>query len=69
MNQIGMILLKDHDYKISQPIDYKLDMFVTLEQNFVDLMVQHMTKEICSVDNIKSSKLEVLLKELSAIST
>jgi hypothetical protein len=55
-----MILSKDHDSTISQPIDYKLDMFLTLKQKFVNLMTQHMTQEICNVNNTKSSKLEVL---------
>jgi hypothetical protein len=38
MNQQAMILLRNHDYIVSQPIDYRLNMFVTSEQNFVDLM-------------------------------
>jgi hypothetical protein len=29
MSQQGMILLKDSDNTISQPVDYKLDVFVT----------------------------------------
>ncbi len=60
MSQSTMILSKDHDSTISQPIDYKLDMFLTLKQKFVNLMTQHMTQEICNVNNTKSSKLEVL---------
>jgi hypothetical protein len=55
MSQSTMILFKDHDYTISQPIDYKLDTFLTLEQKFVNLMTQHMTEKICNVDNTKSS--------------
>jgi len=27
MSQQAMILLKDHNYIVSQPLDYKLDMF------------------------------------------
>jgi hypothetical protein len=57
-----MILFKYHDYTISQPIHCKLDMFLTLEQNLVNLM----TKEICNVDNTKSLELKVLSKEPSA---
>jgi hypothetical protein len=64
-----MILLKDRDYIISQPIDCKLNMFVTLERKFVDMMIQHMTEIFCSVNNTKSSELEVLSEEPSAIST
>ncbi len=44
-------------------------MFVTSKQNFVDLMIQRRTKEIYSVDNTRSLKLEVLSKEPSALST
>jgi len=61
MNQQVMILLKNRDYIVSQAIDYRLDMYVTSKQNFVHLMTQHKTKNICSVDNTRSSKLEVLL--------
>jgi hypothetical protein len=38
-----MILLRNHDYIVSQTIDYRLDMFVTSKQKIVDLMTQHMT--------------------------
>jgi hypothetical protein len=34
-----MKIFKDHDYTVSQSLDYGLDTFVTLEQNFVDLMI------------------------------
>jgi hypothetical protein len=64
-----MILLRNHDYTISQPVDYKLDMFVISNQNSVNLMIQHKIEEIYNVDNTKSSKLEMLLKKPNVIST
>jgi hypothetical protein len=57
-----MILLKNQDYTISQPIDYRSDKFVILEQNYIDLMIQQKTKEICNVNNTKSLEIEVLSK-------
>jgi len=54
MTQQAMILLKNHDYTISQPIDYRSNMFITSEQNFVNLMIQHMIEQICTVDNVRS---------------
>lgn len=33
MNQQAMILIKNYDHIVSQPIDYKLDMYVILKQN------------------------------------
>jgi hypothetical protein len=68
MIQQVMILLKNHEYKVSQPIHYRSDTSITSEQNFVDLMTQHMTEEIFSVDNDESSNQLVLSKEPSAIS-
>jgi hypothetical protein len=62
-----MILLRNHDYIVSQTMDYRLDMFVTSKQTFVDLMTQHMTNFFCNVDNTKSLELEVLLEEPNAI--
>jgi hypothetical protein len=50
--------------QFSQPIDCKLDMFLTLEQKFVNVMTQHMTKEICNVDNIKSSEIKGVIKKI-----
>jgi hypothetical protein len=47
-----MILLRDHNYIVSQSLDYKSNMFMTSKQNFVDLMAQNGTKEICSVDKL-----------------
>lgn len=61
-----MMLLRNHDYTISQPTNYKSCMSITWEQKFLDLMIQHKIEEICSVNNIRSIKLEVLL-EPSAI--
>jgi hypothetical protein len=43
-----------HDYIVSQLLDYGVDKIVTLEQNVVDMMIQHKPKGICSVDNIRS---------------
>jgi hypothetical protein len=62
-----MILLRDYDHTISQPVDYKSNMSITSKQNFVNLMIQHKTKEIYSVNNVRSSKERVLSKEPSAI--
>jgi hypothetical protein len=44
---------------ILQSLDYGSYKFVTLEQNFVNMMIQCRTKEGCSVDNTKSSNLEL----------
>jgi hypothetical protein len=38
MSKQAMVLLKNHEYIFSQPIDYRLYMFVTSKQNFVNLM-------------------------------
>jgi hypothetical protein len=38
-----MRMFIDHDYIISHLLDYGLNRFVSLEQNFVDLMTQHKT--------------------------
>jgi hypothetical protein len=62
MSQHVMKIFRDHDYIVSQSLDYRSDKFVTLEQNFVDLMIQHRTKEVCSVDNTTSSDLELSLE-------
>jgi hypothetical protein len=34
-----MKIFIDHDYIVSQSLDYGLNKFVTLEQNFVDMMI------------------------------
>jgi hypothetical protein len=67
MSQQDMILLRDYDHIISQPVDYKSNMSITSKQNFVNLMIQHKTKGIYSVDNVRSLKEHVLSKEPSAI--
>jgi hypothetical protein len=67
MNQQAMILLKNHDYTISQPVDYRLDMSITSKQNSIDLMIQHKAENIYNVDNTRSLELKVLLKKPSAI--
>jgi ribosomal protein L20A (L18A) len=38
MNQQVMILLINHDYIVSQLVNYGLDMSIASEQNFIDLM-------------------------------
>jgi hypothetical protein len=43
MSQQAMVLLKNHEYIVSQLVDYRLDMFITSKQNFVNLMTQHTT--------------------------
>lgn len=68
MTQQAMILLKKHDYTISQPIDYTSNTFVKLEQNFIDLMTQHRIQQIYSVHNVRSLEEFVLSKEPNAIS-
>ncbi len=68
MTQQIMILLKKHDYTISQPIDYTSNTFVKLEQNFIDLMTRHIIQQIYSVDNVRSLEEFVLSKEPNAIS-
>jgi len=47
-----MILFKDYDHTVSQPVNYKLDMYLRF---YVDMMIQHMTKKNCSVDNVRLS--------------
>ncbi len=69
MSQQAMILFRNCDYIVSQLVDCRLDMSITSKQNFVDLMIQHMTKKIFNVYNTRSSKLEVLSEKPSAIST
>ncbi len=65
MSQQVMILLRNHDYKVSQLIDHRWDLSITSKQNSIDLMTQHKIEDIYSVDNTKSSKLKVLLEEKS----
>jgi hypothetical protein len=49
----------DHDYIISQLLDYGVDKLVMLEQNFVNLIIQHRPKGIYNVNNTKSSNLGI----------
>jgi hypothetical protein len=56
MNQQAMILLKNHNNIVSQPIDYGSDNSITSKQFSIDMMIQHKTKKICNVDNTKSSE-------------
>ncbi len=69
MNQHVMKIFTDHDYIVSQSLDYRSDKFVTLEQNFVDLMIQHKKEKVCSVDNTMSSDLELSSEQPSATFT
>jgi hypothetical protein len=57
-----MILLKDHNYTISQSLDYKADRQVTSKKTFVNMMTQHSIEGIYSVDNTRSSYLELSLE-------
>jgi hypothetical protein len=45
MNQQAMILLKNHNNIVSQPIDYGLNKSVTSKQFSIDMMIQHKTKK------------------------
>jgi hypothetical protein len=67
MSQQAMVLLKNHEYIVSQRVDYRLHMYVTLEQNFVNLMTQHMTEIFYNANNTKSLELKVLLEKPNAI--
>jgi hypothetical protein len=53
MTQQFMILFKNHDYIVSQPIDYRSYTSITLKQNSINMVTQDRTKEICSVNNNK----------------
>jgi hypothetical protein len=44
----------NHDYIVSQLLNYGVDKILTLEQNVANLMTQHRPKGICSVDNTRS---------------
>ncbi len=56
MSQQVMKIFIDYDYTISQSLDYRSYKFITLKQNYIDLMTQHSIKEVCNIDNNKSSK-------------
>ncbi len=62
MNQHVMKIFIDHDHIISQSLVYRLNKFVTSKQNSIDLMIQHRTKEVYSVDNIMSSKFRTIIR-------
>jgi hypothetical protein len=62
------LFTKNCDYIISQSLDYGSIKFVTSEQNFADLMTQHRIEEVCSVNNIRSSDLQLSLEKPSAMS-
>jgi hypothetical protein len=64
-----MILLRDHNYIVSQSLDYKSHRHVTSKQNFIDMMTQHRIKKICSVNNTRSSYLKLSLKQPNATFT
>jgi hypothetical protein len=55
MNQQDMLVLRDYNHTILQPVDYKLTMSIASKQNFVALMTQHKIEKNCSVDNIRST--------------
>jgi hypothetical protein len=40
----------DHGYTISQLLDCGVDKWLMLEQDYVDLMIQHRLEGICNVD-------------------
>ncbi len=47
-------------------LDYGLDKLVTSKQTFANMMIYHRTKEVCIVNNTKSSDLEMSLRKPSA---
>ncbi len=67
MTQQAMILLRNHDYIVSQPINHKSNTSITSKQNYVDLMTRHRIKDICNIDNAMSLEKLVLLEEANAI--
>ncbi len=62
-----MKIFANHDYTISESLEYTLDGFVTSEPNFVDLMTQHKIEKNCSVDNTKSPNLELSIEQPNAL--
>jgi len=63
-----MIIIIDHNYIVSQPLDYKTNMFITSKQNFVDLMILHGIEEVCNVNKTRSLNLKLSSKQPSAMS-
>jgi hypothetical protein len=64
-----MKIFTNHDYTISQSLDYGSNMIITLKWNFVDIMIQHRTKEVYNVDNTRSLDLKLSLEKPFATST
>jgi hypothetical protein len=64
-----MKIFTGYDYTVSKLLDYRSDKFITLEQNSINLMTQHRTKEVYNVDNNKSSHLTLSSEQPSATST
>jgi hypothetical protein len=57
-----MKIFSDYDYTISKSLDYRSNKFITLKQNSINVMTQHRTKEVYSVDNNESSYLTLSSK-------
>jgi hypothetical protein len=66
MKQQAMIIFTNHNYIVSQSLDYRLDEHVTSEQNFIDLLTQHGIEEVCNVNSTRSSDLELSSKQPNA---
>jgi hypothetical protein len=64
-----MKIFTDYDHTISKSLDYRLDKFITLKQNSINMMIQHKTKEVYNVNNNKSSYLTLSSEQPSAMST
>jgi hypothetical protein len=64
-----MKIFTNHKYIVSKSMNYRSNKFVTSKQNFVDMMIPHKTKVVCSVYYTKSSNLELSLEQPNAIST
>jgi hypothetical protein len=63
-----MKIFTNRDSIVSHTLDYRSDKSVTLEQNFIDLMLQRKTLKVCSANNTKSSNLELSLEQPIAMS-
>jgi hypothetical protein len=63
-----MKLFTNCDYIVSQSLDYGSIKSITSKQNFANLMTRHRIEEIYSVNNIRSSDLELSLEKPSATS-
>ncbi len=69
MNQQVMKVFTNSEYTLLQSLDYGLDRSIKSKQNFVNLMIQHRTQTVYSVDNTKSSDFDLSLEKLDATST